>query len=153
MSGLYESTLDQLQRALLQHLQACSALRGIDIFDREVGDVEDKINVTLSQGVGATIFVSEVELGGISGDLANVSADDAQFVVAIYNNPTSNSTGRNSAYLREAVMRRLHHYQPTVPGVGVVTLVPDPENGRPRKATDVRDLTFRLTVTLEAGID
>ncbi len=146
------SVLNDLQKTIHGHLRACAALAGIEIYDREVGDVDDAINKQLT-AVGVTIFVSEVELGGVSGDMDNVSAQDAQFTVAIYNNPTSNDTGRNSATLREIVMRRLHGYQPVIAGVGRITLVPDPEGGRPRKATDIRDLTFRTSVTLDAGID
>lgn len=149
---IFESDLDALEKAVVGHLRACSALRGIDIVDREIGDVDDAIAVALEK-IGVSIFVSEVELGGIDGDVPAVSGDDSQFTVVIVVNPLSNTSGRSAAALREIVMRRLHHWQPGVRGAGVVTLVPDPERGRPKKATNYRDLTFRLSMTLEQGID
>lgn len=151
--GLYHSDLDALQQALAGHLRGCAALAGIDIFATETADIEDAINQALNAATGVALYVSEVELGGISGDLPFVSADEAQFTVAIYVNPTNNGTGRNAAALREYVMRRLHHWSPGTPGAGVVTLVPDPESGRPRKGMDVRDLSFRLSMQLQAGLD
>jgi hypothetical protein len=149
--GLYPSALDALQHALAQQLSSCAALRGLSVLTREIGAVEDAIELQLAT-LGAAIFVSEVELGGISGDLPGVSADDAQFTVVIFVSPTTNGTGRSAAALREYVMRRLHLYTPGVEGAGVVTLVPDPENGRPTKTTNIRDLTFRLSFSLPEGI-
>lgn len=150
------STIDLLQTALGDHLRDCAALAGIEIYDREEGDIDDAIANQLGS-IGATIFISEVELGGVDGDLPNVSADDAQFTVVIFVNPTSNDSGRNAASLREYVMRRMHGFEPTtvegIVGVGTVTLVPDPENGRQKKATNIRDITFRCSVTLEAGLE
>ena len=152
MSDQFPSTLRDLQEAITARLSSCSALAGIQVFDRRKADLETLIEEQLS-GVGVTLFVAPVQLKNISPDVPAISSDDADFVVAIYENPPTNDTGRDAAALKEIVMRRLHQWQPGVEGVGVVTIDPNPEDDRSTKKKVIYDLTFRVSVTLEQGID
>jgi hypothetical protein len=144
--------LEDLQKAITERLKGSAHLAGIAVLSREIGDIENEIEVQLAK-IGLTLFVSEVELGGISGDFPEVSADEAQFTVSIYEDATTNTSGKSMAAVREIVMRRLHHFTPGVEGAGIITLLPDPENGRPKKKLNIRDIACRLSLTLGPGID
>lgn len=145
--------IDPLQRAIADRLRTCATLAGMTIVAGEEESIEQKIEEALAGALGAALFVSEVELGGVSGDLPNVSADDAQFTVVCYHQPTAAAPGMTAGILREVVMRRLHGHETLIPGVGTITLLPDPENGRRRKGVNIREVQFRVSVTLDHGVD
>lgn len=148
----FPSTKRDLQEAITNRLKGCSALAGIDVFDRRTGNVESEIETKLAD-IGVAVFVSAVRLRGISADVPAVSGDNSDFTVRIFEDPTTNSTGRDVAALEEIVERRLHHWDPGVEGCGVITIDPDPEDDVRRKKGVGTDILFHVSVTLEQGID
>ncbi|MDF3058022.1 MAG: hypothetical protein K0R17_2237 [Rariglobus sp.] len=152
MSIQFPSTLRDLQEAITNHLKGCSALAGIEVFDRRKADLESEIDNQLTN-VGASIFVSEIDLKDIAPDAPGISSDAYDVTVVIFTAPTSNDSGRDSAALEEIVMRRLHQWTPGVEGCGVITIDPDPMTTRTNKKKTIRDILFHGSVTLDAGID
>jgi hypothetical protein len=148
----FPSTKRDLQEAITNRLKSCSALSGIDVFDRRTGDIENKINEQLAS-IGVAIFVSAVRLRGITPDVPAISSDQGDFTVRIFEDPTTNDTGRDIAALEEIVERRLHQWDPGVEGCGTITIDPDPEDDVRRKKGTGTDILFHVSVTLEQGID
>lgn len=148
----FPSTKRDLQEAITLRLKGCSALAGIDVFDRRTGDLDTVIEETLAN-VGVAIFVSPVRLRAISPDVPAVASDQGDFTVRILEDPTTNETGRDIAALEEIVERRLHQWDPGVPGCGAVTIDPDPEDDVRRKKGAGTDILFHVSVALDQGID
>lgn len=148
----FPSTKRDLQEAITNRLKGCSALAGIDVFDRRTGDIETKINEAVG-AIGVAIFVSAVRLRDISPDVPAVSSDSSDFTVRIFEDPTTNSTGRDIAALEEIVERRLHQWDPGIEGCGCITIDPDPEDDVRRKKGVGTDILFHVSVTLDQGID
>lgn len=147
----YTSTLRTLQQAITARLNSCVALTGVTAFDRLKADLENEIEMQLTN-VGASIFVSEIDLKDITPDVSNVSSDAADFTVVIFTSPTTNDVGLDSASIEEIVMRRLHQWDPGVEGCGVITIDPDPMTTRSNKKKTIRDILFHVSVTLDQGI-
>lgn len=151
----FVSVFGAIRDAIIARLKSCSVLEdldGLEILSRKKADIESEIDAQLT-GVGVTLFVSPVQMKGISSDLPTVSSDAAEFSVSIFDNPTSNDTGIDADGFREITMRRLHLWDPGIEGVGVITLAPDPEDDRSNKKKVIYDLLFNLSVTLEQGIE
>lgn len=150
----FVSIFSTLRDAIVARLKSTAVLAGkeLEVLSRKKADIDSEIEAQLTS-VGVTIFVSSVQMRGIFPDLPNVGSDGAEFSVSIFDSPTTNTTGIDGDGFREICMRRIHQWDPGITGVGVITLVPDPETDRSTKKKVIYDLLFTVSITLEPGLE
>lgn len=136
-----DSKLELLQEEIRQTLDDHADIpAGVSVLTQKNGNLEQQAANTLKK-LGVAIIVIPPSGSIQSGDAPGPYLDQVQIQITISELVAKNATGCSALALAEKALCILHHWQPTTPGVQVVTARPG-ENPVP-----IADTTYNIVDT------